>query len=263
MSKILNFKSKLIIRCGYIASLNAKLYKKSFLWRGYTNLLELIAFCCANKIFIAGEGNGDYLKAKYEFLRKKFEILNNGIDTDIFKPLVSNKKFDIGYVGRLEKDKNLLNLLEAIKGKELSVCFIGQGEEKNKLKEYAIKNGISLEIIDKIDNFQLPIFYNQFKVFALPSLHEGNPKSLLEALSCGFPVLACNVVGVNSIIKDGDSGILTNTDAESIRSGLEKIMKDDALRRRISNKGRRLIEENYSLNKILQKETEIYEEMVG
>jgi glycosyltransferase involved in cell wall biosynthesis len=70
-------------------------------------------------------------------------------------------------------------------------------------------------------------------------------------------------VGVNSIIKDGDSGILTNTDAESIRSGLEKIMKDDALRRRISNKGRRLIEENYSLNKILQKETEIYEEMVG
>lgn len=259
--KLIKPQNKLIIRGGYVASLSAELYKTSIKWLAYTKILEFLAYRISDKVFMAGEANGDYLLSKYSFLKKKLEVLNNGIDLEIFKPLDIQKEFDVGYVGRLNDDKNLLNLLQAIKGKKLKICFIGQGEKKESLLKFANENGIDLKIIDKVKNHTLPKFYNKFKIFAFPSLHEGNPKTLLEAMACGVPVLGCDVVGVRNIIKNKETGILTDTDTESIMKGLDMLLEKDQLSKRVAVEGRKFTEKHYSLKKVLKKEKEIYEKI--
>lgn len=260
LARIFFRRPKLIVRSGYIASLNAFLYKKSFLNRLLTNALEYLAYRLCNKAFITTKENRDFLVKKYPFLGKKISILNNGIDIDIFKPIETEKIYDIGYVGRLNKDKNLLNLLKAAKRLNLKICFVGRGEEKDNLEKFAQTNNISLKIIDCVENYKLPPFYNQCRIFVFPSLHEGNPKALLEAMACELPVIGCNVVGVKNIIKNGINGLLINPDADSLKKAIIRMSKEDAgLKSRITSNAGKFIKKNYNFHTIIGKETNFYE----
>lgn len=261
ISKLLHPQNKLIIRCGYVASRSAKFHKKKFSLRIYTYILEYIAYRLSNKAFITTEENANYLIKKYRFLKKKLEILNNSIRTEIFKPLIVEKKYDIGYVGRLDRDKNLLNLLKAAKDLGLKLCFIGQGKEKGNLLNFAEENNIDLTVINRVDNYELPKYYNQFRIFVFPSLHEGNPKTLLEAMSCGIPVIGCNVIGVKNIIKRGFNGLLSETDAKSLKEKMKLLLDKETLREKFSANEREYIENHYAFNILLKKELDIYEKI--
>ncbi|NQV00082.1 MAG: glycosyltransferase family 4 protein [Parcubacteria group bacterium] len=259
IAKLLFRKSNLIVRSGYIASLNAKLYKKNLVQKIYINFVEWLAYRLCNRAFITTKENASYLLNKYNFLKNKLTVLNNAINTGIFKPLNIEKKYDIGYVGRLQKDKNLLNLLKAVNKSNLKICTIGQGEEKNNLLNYARKNNINLTLVDRVENYKLPQYYNQFKIFVFPSLHEGNPKSLLEAMSCGVPIIGCNVIGVSNIISNGLNGIISATDDKSLRKKIGYLLRDNELKNKISLESINFIEKEYSFDFIIKKEIEIYE----
>lgn len=259
ISKILYKKSKLIIRSGYIASLNAKFYKSSLFFRFYINIVEWFGYRICDKAFIPAKDNYDYLIKKYSFLKKKLITKNNSINTDIFKPLSVERKYDIGYVGRLNKDKNLISLLRAVKDLNLKLCFIGQGDEKQDLLDFTRGNNVNLTIIDRVNNYRLPFYYNSFKYYVFPSLHEGNPKTLLEAMGCGLPVVGCNVVGVNNLIVNNKTGLLSNINSDSLKNNILTLINDRKLQKRLGENARRFILENYSLDKLIKKEIKIYE----
>ncbi len=258
LSKIFFRNKCLVIRSGYVASLNAKLYKKNFFKKLEINIIEWLAYRLSNIALIPTQELSEYLIQRYSFLKNKLFILNNSIDTEIFKPLDSEKKYDIGYVGRLNAAKNLINLLEAIKGQGYKACFIGQGEEKASLKKYAQENSIDLEFIDKVNNYDLPKYYNAFKVYAFPSLHEGNPKTLLEAMSCGLPIVGCDVIGVNNIIKDRKNGLLSRPDASSLKEKIVHLLSNQSLMNELGQQARRFIKQNYDFSIIINKELDIY-----
>lgn len=259
ISKIIMPWKKLIVRSGYVASLNAKLYKSSFLEKLKIYLNEFLAYRLCDKAIITTEENREYLAKKYRFLEKKLEVIENTIDTDIFKKIQTQKIFDIGYVGRLQKDKNIMALLQAVKGTKLEICIIGQGEEEKSILQYAKMHKISLTHIKKVKNHLLAKYFNQFKIFIFPSLHEGSPKALLEAMSCALPVIGCNVVGVKNIIKDGENGLLSGTDYKSLQKVLKRILEDRHLQDTLGENGRLYIEKYYAFNKIIKKEKAIYE----
>lgn len=261
LSKILFRKGKLIIRSGYIASLNAKLYKQSFFSRLYTRSLEFIAYKICNRAFITTEENRNYILKHYKFLRSKIDVINNPIDLSIFQALQVNKEYDIGYVGRLNKDKNLLNLLRATKGLNIKVCFIGNGEEKSQLLDYAKQNEIDLKIIERIDNYDLVSYYNSFKIFVFPSLHEGNPKSLLEAMACALPVIGCKVVGVKNIVKNEVNGLISDTECECLREKIEFLLNNEKIAKKLGTRARSFVQKWYDFEKIILKEREIYEKL--
>ncbi len=262
LAKILFRNKCLVIRSGYVASLNAKLYKKSFLKKLEINIIEWLAYRLSDIALIPTQELSKYLTKRYSFLKNKLFTLNNSINTEIFKPLNSEKKYDIGYVGRLNADKNLMNLLEATKGQGYKTCFIGQGEEKNSLKKYAQENNIDLEFIDKVNNYDLPKYYNTFKIYAFPSLHEGNPKTLLEAMSCGLPILGCDVIGVNNIIKDGKNGLLSRPDVSNLKEKIVHLMSNQSLMNELGQQARQFIKQNYDFSIVISKELDIYKKLL-
>jgi len=118
-----------------------------------------------------------------------------------------------------------------------------------------------VEIRSRISNEDLPRELSHADIFALPSLFEGNPKALLEAMGCGLACIASDISEVREIVRHGENGYLCGTSPESIRDGLIELLGDSDLRRRLGEKARATIVENYSLEKSVQNELWMYDEM--
>jgi glycosyltransferase involved in cell wall biosynthesis len=114
-----------------------------------------------------------------------------------------------------------------------------------------------VNFLGNIPNHELPDFLNPHELFILPSFYENMPKTLLEAMACGLPVIGTNVKGINEVIKHGKNGILCSTNANSIREAILTLMKDEELKRNLGENARRTIVENYDLDKLIKRELEL------
>jgi glycosyltransferase involved in cell wall biosynthesis len=262
ISKIWHPKSKLIVRSGYIASLNARLYDSPWYIKLYLWAAENISYRFCDKALIPTKQNCDILVKKYPFLKKKLSEMNNFIDTDLFRKNNIEKKYDIIYVARLDKDKNHILLLEAAKNSDLKILFVGQGPEKENLEKFAKENGLDVKFIDRVPNNELPEYYNKSRMCVFPSLHEGNPKTLLEAMSCQLPVIGLDVLGVQNIIRHLDNGWLLKPDTKDLQATIQKLLQDPELCERMGKAARAYIEENFSLKKLFLRETGVYEDLI-
>lgn len=205
----------------------------------------------------------DYIIATTDDLKQyalKFNrnvtVIPNGVDINLFKPFKSPKSIDILYVGRLEKQKNLELLIKSVslvKNKKIKIIFIGSGSFKNHLNNLSRVYKVNLTIIPRITNKLLPGYYNRAKIFVLPSLIEGNPKSLIEAMSCGLPVIGNNVSGISSVINN-KNGLLFNNSIESLVDILSSILTNTRKRNSLGKVARKFVENNYSFNKLFNKE---------
>ncbi|TBR15871.1 glycosyltransferase, partial [bacterium] len=162
------------------------------------------------------------------------------------------------FVGRLEKEKNLYNLLDAVKNTPYGLDIAGQGRLKNNVESYITKNDINARLLGVIPNEKLPELYNRYPVYILPSLCEGMPKTLLEAMSSGRAVIASDIDEISSLVVNGESGLLCKTDKESISSAILTVMEDVDLRRKFGAAARKFILDNCSLSKIIEKEVLLY-----
>jgi glycosyltransferase involved in cell wall biosynthesis len=109
---------------------------------------------------------------------------------------------------------------------------------------------------------QLPEMIRQSTLFALVSPHEGHPKSLLEAMSCGVAVLGADSPGIREQIQHAETGWLCGTDAQSIRAGIQHLLANPALREKLGRNARRFIEENYSIDKIVELEHSLLQKIL-
>lgn len=262
ISKVL-FGHKLVIRSGYIASIHvAKFLRPPMHFRIYIHIVEFISYLLCDRAFIPMKNNYDMLLHKYPFLKKKLVMVNNNIDTDIFKPDVKEKLYDIIYVSNLRRNKNHYVLLQAVADSNLSLCFIGQGPLKKEITEFAKQHNIQLKLIDRIQNDKLPEYYNASRICVFPSRHEGNPKSLLEAMSCELPVIGFDVIGVRDLITHGENGLLSPPDVTGLKSTIRGLLGDPSLQNRIGRQARTYILENFSLTNLAEKEIRIYRELM-
>ncbi|HEC93684.1 MAG TPA: glycosyltransferase, partial [Candidatus Atribacteria bacterium] len=118
-----------------------------------------------------------------------------------------------------------------------------------------------VEFGGSIPNKDLPIELNKSEIFILPSFFEGNPKALLEAMSCGLACIGTDVEGIREVIKHKENGYLCKTDPKSIKEAILEILNDRELETKISQNARKAILENFSLEKILEKEIKIYQSL--
>jgi len=94
------------------------------------------------------------------------------------------------------------------------------------------------------------------------SRYEGHPKSLLEAMSCGAAVLGADSPGIREQIIHGETGWLVKIDAESIRSGIQHLLANQALRVTLGRNARNFVQENYALDRIVSMEYALYREIL-
>ena len=254
------YKKKLIIRCGYEWLEFLKKEKKSFWKRIIVFLIEKIAYKNADKIILTLKKDKRFVENNFRTPSSKIEIIPNYIDTELFKPLkIEKDKSRIIFIGRLHKQKNLFNLIEAISGTPYKLVIIGSGFLREKIESIARKKGVNIEFRENILNEKLPEELNKSEIFILPSLYEGCPKSLLEAMSCGLSCIGTNVEGIKEIIRHKENGYLCDTDVDSIKKAITEIFRNKELQEKIGKNARQTILEKFNLKKILEKEIKVYQ----
>lgn len=253
------FRKKLIVRQGYQLSIHAQ--KKSIKrWKLLIiQLLERFAYRNADMIIVASKRDKKYIEEKYNILSEKIRYIPNYIDTELFKPLNIPKENRICFVGRLEKQKNLFSLIKAISDLDIKLVIFGNGSQKKDLENFSKQLKADVEFKGNVPNKDLPQEINKSKLFILPSLHEGCPKVLLEAMACELPVIGTNIHGISEIIKDKENGYLCGTDVLSIRKAIIEVLSNKGLQKKLSQNARKTILENFKFEKILEEEKNIYE----
>ena len=93
----------------------------------------------------------------------------------------------------------------------------------------------------------IPAVWRDSHIAVLPSYREGLPKTLLEAASCGRPIVAADVPGSREIARDGESALLVRPrDPAALAAAILRLAEDPALRARLGASGRRLVEREFS-----------------
>ncbi|MFH1504405.1 MAG: glycosyltransferase family 4 protein, partial [Candidatus Omnitrophota bacterium] len=153
------------------------------------------------------------------------------VNQDLFKPLDKNLskeklgykgKFIVLFAGRLIEAKGVLTLIEAAKkNKDKTFVFIGEGPLSEKVNEAAKEENIIF--LSRVKNTDLPPYYNAADVVVMPSQYEeGYGRVILEALSCGTPVIASNRGGIKEVLT-GSVGMLIEPVEEEITKALKEI----------------------------------------
>ncbi len=271
------FRKKLIVRGGF-EKLNRRIlfYKekgvvntiKYFIQYILIFIYELIAYKLADGIIFSNLQDINFIirvfKLKKKYKQKKIRHIFNHVNTDLFHPINCPKKNKhILFIGRLEWEKNLFMLLDAIKNlEEFTLDIIGSGTYLEKLKEKVSNQKIKVNFLERIPNNKLPAIINQYQIFIIPSFYEGNPKVLLEAMSCGLSCIGSNIQGINNIIKHRENGYLCELSPKSIQNAIKQVYENEPLRRQMGNKARKFAINNCSLKSIAQKEYVFYQEIL-
>lgn len=179
------------------------------------------------------------------------------VDTDLFKMTnnIGDRYQIVGYVGRLSKDKGIIEFIEAIKllnNLKTRFLIVGGGECQQKVENFV--NELESVLMEGwINNDQIPSLLNQMKILVIPSHSEGVPNIVLEAMACGTPVLASKVGGMPDIIKDHVNGFLIKKNTpESIAIDIEEILNYQHLNE-ISEGALQTIDERFTFSKAVKR----------
>jgi len=254
---------KLIVRCGFEHYYTLLKEKWPILERNFFYLFSLLAYHYSDLIVVSTAKIAEFVSKSFFIKPEKIRLQPSLIDIQLFgskdKPVESTDR--IIFVGRLSREKNLVSLIQASKESGVGLDMVGAGSLKDELREAAGKISLDARFFDTLPNKEIPRFLSNYEIFVLPSLYEGNPKALLEAMSCGKAVIGTDIEGIRGIIKDGENGILCGTSAGEISKAILKLKKDPELRKKIQNGARKFIEENLNMNKIVEGELKLYEEV--
>ncbi len=206
--------------------------------------------------------------------KNKITVIPNGVDIQRFKPIEVDKPGNtlsfLSILDQYHEYKGLNYLLRALKMVREEIPDIklrvgGGGELIDSYREMAASLGLNdnVEFLGFIPEENLVEFYNESNIFILPSIsptQEGFGIVLLEALACGKPVIATNIVGIAGEIKGVNAGIIVKIrDEKSLAESIIRIMQDKELAGKMGINGRRLVEEKYSWMRIAKMMEEVYE----
>ncbi len=192
---------------------------------------------------------------------EKVEIVPNAVDTEVFRPC-GEKRDEVIYVGRLVEYKGLGILIEAMeevqKKLKVRLVVVGDGEDRSTFENLCRKLGIEVEFTGRVSREELVRRISRAKVLVLPSFSrlEAFGIVLLEAMACETPVIASNVPGVGEVASK--AGYVFNS-VDELASSITEIVENDALIRKLGRRGRKLVEENYTWDRVSEMVTEIYE----
>lgn len=200
----------------------------------------------------------------------KNQLINNGVDTGHFHPGPPGAgPFVIGTVGRLQDVKDQAGLVDAFIAlraqlpglrERLRLVIIGDGPLRARLEAKVQESGIADVVTLAGARTDIACQMRGFSVFALSSIAEGTPVTLLEAMACGLPVVSTAVGGIPELVQDGATGALVPPrDAHALAAALACYALDPALAARHGAAGRARIEANYSVNAMVQAYVALYD----
>jgi glycosyltransferase involved in cell wall biosynthesis len=216
---------------------------------------------------------------KYDGLRvDKVTVINNGIDTDRLLNMDGNvirTEFNIfpdvpviGTIGRLTFQKGQKYLIEAVskikeKFPRIMLLIVGDGLIKDELQNYAKILGINEHVIFTGSRRDVPALLAAMDIFVFPSLWEGLPNALIEAMAAGKAIIATDIPPVREIFNTEKIGILIPArDSNAIASSIELLLYDKTLAETFGKSAQERAFSHFNINTTVDKYTTLFENII-
>ena len=197
--------------------------------------------------------NSDKLFLEKYFITQKIVVIPNWVKDVKRNEFDNRNKNKLLGVGRLESQKNFKSIIKALSNTEIELDLVGEGSEKEALKKISNSFSTNVNFLGRLDYKELDQLYLNYKIFVLPSLFEGNPKVVLEAMSKGALVIARKNKNIAEIIDHNQNGVLYEKDNEVLHK-INLYLNDEAEWKRITSNAYKSIEMNNTIDATINKE---------
>lgn len=180
------------------------------------------------------------------------KIVPNGIDLDVFYPKdeIAEEPIKFLFVGRLTNQKGLLFLISALtqltkNANKFQMIITGDGPLKVEIQRIIEECGLNnfIQLTGWIAKEKMPDLYRKCDVLVFPSIEEGTPNVLLEALASGLPCIATSIPGCLEFIKDGYNGFLVEPkNSEQLASAMKRTIENPELIYEMGKNARKSVE---------------------
>lgn len=230
--------------------------------------------------------NANELARKARALMPGLEVtvIPNGVDTELFRPLPRNNALGeslslinrgklemnsrvIGFAGELREKKGLRPLLSAYvevnKKNPATFLIVGDvraGEDRHTFEDFKLSNPQSRIVVTGfVSTDDLPAYYSLMDIFVQPSLRDGLPNALLEAMACEKPVIATPVGGIVDVVTDCKNGRLVSTNnVDELADVMDELLTNEKLRKELGSASRQTIIDRFTLPSELDGNLAVY-----
>lgn len=232
-----------------------------------------------HKVVTVSEYVRGYLVNEKGIPADKVISIPTGVDLEIFNPdtvkampreelgIHANTPL-VGTIAIFRKKKGHHVLLEAIplvlkRFPDTTFLFVGDGPQRKNIEARISELGISINIRLVGLRKDVPQVLKAIDLFVLPTLQEALGTSFLEAMAMGKPVVGTRVGGVPEAVKDGISGILVEPDnPDALADTIVKLLSDRQKARMMGAEGRKIIEQNFTIEKMSEKMCSLYSSLI-
>ncbi len=201
--------------------------------------------------------------------RERCVVIPTGVHTDFFQPGDGNPRIKrIVWAGRFVPEKNLECLVTAFaqlraRIPDVELVLAGEGPERRKLLK--LSRNLNVEAHVRFPGFlstdEVLALLQGASIFALPSISEALPIAILEAMSCGVPLVVSKGLGLEEVV-DGSGLFADPKDPKEWAATIERLFKDEKLRNSLALRARKLAVERYDWQKIADRLEELFVSLV-
>jgi glycosyltransferase involved in cell wall biosynthesis len=166
---------------------------------------------------------------------------------------------------RLDSQKGHEYLLRAAAGvPEATFILAGDGPLRPRLEELARSLGLAERVLFLGHRDDVPALLASCDLFVLPSLYEGLPLSLLEAMASGRPAIATDVPGSNEVVHHAESGLLVpRADPLALADAIRRLLADPAAAERLARAGRARVDRDFSVERMVRGVEAVYDQLLA
>jgi len=257
---------------------------KSLIFRTYGAMIRAGVLKASDAILVSSADYAEHSQIA-SFMRHhkdRFAEMPFGVDAQRFQPgssqtirarlnIPSNAPVVI-FVGGLDKAHYfkgvpvLLRALQLMKDKSCELIVVGKGSRKKVFESMAVDKGMKnrIHFVGGVSSEELPEYYRAADLHVLPAIDRSEAFGIvtLEAAASGLPSIVSNLPGVRSVIKEGETGLLSAPkNVRSLRDSLTELVQDQALCRKMGQAARKRVEEKYDRNLLIDRLEQIYEDL--
>lgn len=289
LCKILKIPSVVEVNGLVLDELKVNPNSESFAYRVFSYLAlrsEKLNYRYCDRIVSVTDKLRDELVRLYSVPEEKVFVINNGANTDLFKPLdrkqvkaelgLEDSKKYVCFVGHLAGWQGVEFLIYASplilkKCPDVRFLVVGDGVMKDKLLEITSELGLSDKFVftGRVPYESVPLYINAADICVAPFIEERNSKIGLSALktyeylACGKPIVASSIPGVKDLIESSGGGIsVTPENPEELAAAVVRLVSDENTRTLMGERGRKYVLENHSWNGVARKILDICNDIV-
>ena len=249
---------------------------KNLISRYFLALAERLASKVTKKIICVSEHDKESAICLHVAPEKKLKVIHNGMEPSLYLNADGSKsRFELGLsedeilitmVARFVPQKDhdtLFKALSFLPECGFKVALVGGGEREALFRREVEKQGLNGRVMFLGERRDVPQVLAASDIFVLSSNWEGLPRSIIEAMMSGLPVVATRVGGVPELVEDGVTGFLVPPkNPQALAKVLQRLLDDPELRRRMGQAGREKALREFTLDRMLRETEKVYEEVL-